>query len=73
MPTVRMKTDSAGPAGNRAAGNVYPVTPAEGMELVQRGYAVWVEPPSHEKPVEVAVMPNPANAALRIEPAKKRR
>lgn len=85
MASIRMKTDSAGPAGNRTAGKVYTVTAEEGAALVQGKYAEWVESPAlepaldrtpakpAEKPVEVAIMPEPENAALRTKPAKKKR
>lgn len=67
MSTVRMKTASCGPAGNRVAGQVCSVTPDEGAALVQGGFAEWVEPP-REKAVEAAVMPERENAALRTKP-----
>lgn len=67
MPSIRMKTESAGPSGNRTAGLVYSVSAEEGAELVRRGFAVWVEPP-RERPVEVAIKPEPENAALRTKP-----
>lgn len=73
MASIRMKTVSAGPEGVRLSGLVYPVDTGEGARLVSGGFAEWVEPP-REKPVEVAVMPEPENAALRTKaPAKKRR
>jgi hypothetical protein len=72
MPSIRMKTDSAGPNGNRYTGKVYSVTAEEGAALVQGRYAEWVEPP-RVKAVEVAVKPEPENAALRTKPPKKRR
>lgn len=69
-----MKTDSAGPSGNRKAGQVYPVTSEEGAALVSGGYAEWVEPPVKMVPkVEVAVKPEAENAALRTKPPKQRR
>lgn len=71
MASVRMKTDSAGPAGCRSAGKVYPVTPEEGAALVQGGYAEWVEPP-RAPVVEAAVRREPENAALRTKPPAKR-
>lgn len=72
MASVRMKTDSAGPAGNRYAGKVYPVTAAEGAALVGGGFAEWVEPPKREeRVVEAAIKPEPENAAR--PPFRKRR
>jgi hypothetical protein len=65
MPSVRMRTSSAGPAGNRSAGNVYPVDPDEGAELVAGGFAEWVDPPKHdERKIETAERPSPEHAAV---------
>ena len=74
MPTIRMKTASAGPTGNRSAGQEYEVTQAEGDDLVRGGFAEWVELP-RAKPgdVEVATRPEPENAALRVKPITKKR
>ena len=66
MPSVRMRTTSAGPAGTRIAGQVYPVSTEEGTALVQAGYASWVDAPPSELPsepqIERAVLPTPDNA-----------
>jgi hypothetical protein len=72
MPTIRMKTESCGPKGNRRAGSVHDVSAEEGLELVQGRYAEWVEPPK-EKSVEVAIKPPVENAALRTKPPSKKR
>ena len=73
MPSVKMKTTSCGPLGNRIAGSTHPVSAEEGEALVAGGFAVWVEPPVKERPVEVAVKPAPTeNAAARTGPARKR-
>jgi hypothetical protein len=45
MPSVRRKTASAGPNGNRQIGYVYEVGEAEGWDLVRGGFADWVAPP----------------------------
>jgi hypothetical protein len=71
MSKVRMVTESAGPAGNRHAGHVYAVPPAEGWELVRGGYAVWVDAP--RAVIETAAMPEPENAARRVRAPRKPR
>ena len=58
-----MVTEAAGPAGNRHAGHVYEVPPAEGWDLVRGGYAVWVEAPGSV--IETATMPGPPENAVR--------
>lgn len=64
MPSVRMKTTSCGPLGNRFAKKVYPVTAEEGADLVEGGFAEWVDAPRRsDPPVEVAVAPVTENAA----------
>jgi hypothetical protein len=67
MPSVKMLTTSAGPAGNRAAGSVHPVTAEEGAALVAGGYAEWVEAPKREERViETAELTEaPEHAATR--------
>jgi hypothetical protein len=56
MPSVRMKTASAGPNGNRQIGYVYEVGEAEGWDLVRGGFADWVAPPlAPVAPIERAV------------------
>ena len=72
MPSVKMKTTSCGPLGNRLAGSVHPVSAEEGAALVAGGYAVWVEVPE-ERVIEVATLPEPENAALRVKPITKKR
>lgn len=59
MPSVKMKTTSCGPLGNRFAGKAYPVDAEEGRALVAGGFAEWVEAPPRrsDTPVEVAVAP----------------
>lgn len=73
MASVRMKTDSAGPAGNRSAGQVYPVSPDEGAALVGGGFAAWVEPPvlRETRTVETATVQPPENAAVRTKPKRR--
>lgn len=61
MASVKMKANSAGPAGNRAAGSVYPVTPEEGAELVAGGFAEWVDRPQPRQ-IERAVVVAPETA-----------
>ena len=61
-----MKTTSAGPSGNRYAGQEYPVSAEEGEALVAAGCAEWV----HGK-VEVAVAPTPENAARQVGRRRK--
>ena len=68
---VRMKTTSAGPAGSRYAGKEYPVSAEEGRALVDGGFAVRVDAPEPE--IEVATLPVPENAALRVKPIVKKR
>ena len=58
MPSVKMKTTSCGPLGNRFAGKVYPVSAEEGADLVAGGFAEWQDAPRRsDTPVEVAVAP----------------
>ena len=64
-----MKTTSAGPNGSRYAGKEYPVTAEEGRALVEGGFAVWVDAPE----IEVATLPAPENAALRVKPIARKR
>lgn len=74
MPAIRMRTDSAGPVGNRYAGQVYPVAPEEGAELVRGGFAEWVEAPKREAlPIEAAVQPKRETAARTKPPIRKRK
>lgn len=63
MPSIKMRTTSAGPAGTRLAGQVYSVSLEEGEALVQGNYASWVEAPVSEAPaIERAVAPPAENA-----------
>lgn len=65
MPTVRMRTASAGPAGNRAAKGIYPVSAEEGAALVAGGFAEWVEPPAREeRAIETATVEPVAEHAV---------
>jgi hypothetical protein len=63
---IRMLTSSAGPAGNRSAGQEYDVADAEGAALCAGNYAVPVHVEVVERAVvvapEVAVMEPRANA-----------
>lgn len=72
---VRMKTTACGPDGNRYAGNEYTVSDGEGAALIGGGFAVEVKSAVKAvAPVEVATLPEPENAAVRVRPiAKKRR
>lgn len=71
MPSVRMKTTSCGPDGNRFANKVYPVTAEEGAALVAGGFASWVEAPTGEPVIETATIEPRENAAR--TPVRKRR
>lgn len=61
MPSIKMKTTSAGPAGTRLAGHTYPVSAEEGQALVAGGYATWVNAPEAPE-IERAVAPPPESA-----------
>lgn len=64
MPSVKMKTTSAGPAGTRLAGKVYPVDADEGAALVAGGFATWVDAPEvRDVVVETTTLPPTENAA----------
>ena len=60
MPRVRMRTNSAGPQGNRAAGAIYDVPQDEADALIAGGFAEWVD-----RPREAAAAMPPENAAVR--------
>ena len=71
---VRMKTTSTGPAENRYAGKEYPVSDGDGRALVDGGFAVEVKSaPVEAAVVEVATLPEPENAAVRVRPIVKKR
>lgn len=72
MPSVKMRTTSCGPDGNRFSGKVYPVTADEGAELVAGRFADWVEPPTREeRTIETATAPTPENAAVRVKARRR--
>lgn len=72
MPSIKMKTTSCGPLGNRFANKVYQVAAEEGEDLVRGGFATWVEAPEvRERVVETATVAPTETAAVRVN-AKRR-
>jgi hypothetical protein len=67
MDNIRMKTLSAGPAGVRAPGSTHLLPPIEAKQLVEGGYAEYVE----GKPLEKAVTPPPPPTTPVTPPAEK--
>lgn len=75
MPTIRMRTTAAGPAGVRVSGLKYEVPAVVGWELVDAGAALWVDapPPRPEVRIEAAVAAPPVERAVAPRGRKRAR